>query len=216
VKKTNCLLLFFAITIFLNLLFPAGVFTENEIRTITITAAVDRELLQTLGSEKIKKQLKNDIAFVSSVFKEEFRISFLLEKIEPWDYPCNRREINGGEAFADLENIRKKSASDILLGFSDKETFLCTEIDDKQEPSKDCPENMYKKPVRGMGHFLGNSAFLILNYRTQYTALHEICHIFGAEHVSDPHSIMFVYTLDTKKIDEKNKSIIKNNRMRKF
>lgn len=187
-------------------------FTDEEAksRKVKVIALIDKDLLEIYPG--ITEEVTEIINFVSKIFKKEFNVVFEIKKIEPWQFPSGKNEVDINEALIDIAIIasnQSRSDDEIFLGFSPKFLFLkiCDEIEEKQV--------CRKEEKTGYAYVPGNTAVITLDLNPKYVALHEIAHLFGAEHTNE-NSIMNEEVKISIEFDEKNKIIIKKNRIIPF
>lgn len=195
---------------------PVAFAEEPMVRPMRIIALADRDPWQR-DETTARQSITKITNFVSEIFQKEFGLAFILAAIEPWSLSTDEnKEIDLDVNLAHLKHAANTAHQefDIVLGFSDKQQFRCVNHDDetvilKQTP---CPlEN--KKYYYGLAQSPGKVALLRFS---KFAALHEVGHLFGADHTSDNTSIMGKIIYDNTTFDDTNKEIIRQTIKEKF
>jgi Metallo-peptidase family M12 len=151
-------------------------------------------------------------------FEREFGIRLLAHKIQPW--PLERQVASTAELLRDLKLhvplSDQEGRYDIVIGF----TALPGRINPghgRVDEIGNCRD--------GLGNYIAISATETLRSSEQeallgnsdvLTLIHELGHLFGAEHVDDRSSIMAVHFNPFTDFDPKNREIILNNKFCPF
>jgi hypothetical protein len=152
----------------------------------------------------------------SDYFEREFGIHFVTAKVEPW--PA-QRSASTTSLLASLKNdfplSDKDGSYDLIVGLTG-ESVNVYQGRARVDRIGDCRE--------GLGNYLVSYVSAQFRYRGPYAEptldvvalLHELGHIFGAEHVRDTGSIMHENFDYRSEFDSKSREIILKNRLCPF
>lgn len=185
---------------------------------VTIGAFVDTLLYVPESEPGLIKEVEDIINFVSRVFERKFQIKLKIVSINPWEFLPNSHELPATytDVIAKLEN----PAYDLVLIFTGRKLFTCKPDDSdysKEEWSEltsPCPYGETKETLMGSAAQNGTNAIIVLSPESPYIALHEIGHLFGAEHTREFSIMRPQLSPVTEHFDDKNKEKILKNRRR--
>lgn len=200
----SLIFLFIIATFFLSRTTPASA-QDNSSRNIAVTVFADSELLEK-NAEQTEREIKEIIEFVANIFKKEFGAILVLRAIKPWEFPRGETEINASRALVDIQQKPEYKDSDIILGFTKKNLYRMRTV------TNDDTLVQQKEYVGGLA-FIADKVAVIQN--DELIALHEVGHIFGANHSKDASSVMYQYP-QSKNFDNENKIIIQKNIKERF
>lgn len=163
-------------------------------------------------------EIDRKFAAAADFFEMEFGIRLVAHTIQPW--PLERKVASTGELLRDLKQhvplSDKEGIYDIVIGF----TAL---------PGRISPGHARVDEIGncrdGLGNYIAISATetlrssereSILGNTDVLTLIHELGHLFGAEHVDDRSSIMAVHFNPFTDFDPKNREIILKNKFCPF
>lgn len=177
---------------------------EHSSRIVTITAVVDsRDRTMAVSTFLHRAFLET-----SKTFQREFNIKLKLSNLEIGSWHSPSDNFDGNIALVDIAKIPRKS--DIVVAFTTKmfygEGFL--EIDGGGV--------FTQKQFGGLAVVGGNHAIVRLEERTELILIHELGHIFGADHSTDIHSVMNGENILSPIFDKKSLGVICANRNRRF
>lgn len=213
---------------------------ETPQRELSIVAYVDPILLRDDAGQKTEATIRESIIFLSDAFKE-FRITFVLKIIRPWESVSADNKLDAEKTLEELGTYYSQEPHDILIGFIHKELFSCetpkkngdemeTKLKEvllaspqtKDSPSR-CPIPLQEKELVGVAWSLGKAVGIVSIREedwTKFILFHEVGHIFGADDIKEREakmpSIMITPLTNTGVFDTQSKEIIKQNRMRTF
>jgi hypothetical protein len=162
-----------------------------------------------------EEELRGRVEAASDYFEREFAIRLVTQSTAPW--PVQERIRSTPALIArlktDFPNNKKDSSYDLIIAFTAEGLSRYT-VDGRPRVDRigDCRQ--------GLGNYVVTSANKVFRYtgvqgepdNDTLTLVHELGHIFGAEHVQDARSIMnedFDYRAE---FDMKNRSVIMKNR----
>lgn len=173
----------------------------SDCRRVNLGVFVDTELLKDGSKWKILNLALQTIKSASKHFENNFNISFTASKFFAWKLPSDISVFDSDLILCNLNNLtrRKSHNFDILLGVTERKLFS------------------FHGRSRADGEAIqyGRTAIIRLNEYATCCLLHELGHIFGADHTSS-YSIMNYNSIDAMRFDEYNKKIILANRNRRF
>lgn len=211
-KITYAIVLTFIVAVFFSGSTTPVSAQNNTHQTITITALVDRDLMEK-DPEETKREIKEIIKFVANIFEKEFDVTFTLNAIKPWEFPHGKIDVDADDALDDIQHAADYENSDITLGFTEKKLSRCTEQNEYKIIKKmPCPQDQ-KDYVVGLAFTPGKAAIMLLD---EFIALHEVGHIFGANDSKDITSVMHENYSESKSFDSENKKIIQKIIKEKF
>jgi hypothetical protein len=163
-------------------------------------------------------EIEQKFTAAADFFEREFGIRLVAHKIQPW--PLVRKVASTAELLRDLKQhvplSDKEGSYDIVIGF----TALAGRISPghgRVDEIGNCRD--------GLGNYIAISATETLRSSEReslfgnsdvLTLIHELGHLFGAEHVDDRRSIMAVHFNPFTDFDPKNREIILNNKFCPF
>ena len=163
-------------------------------------------------------EIEQKFAAAADFFEREFGIRLVAQKIQPW--PLERKVRSTAEFLRDLKQhvplSDKEGSYDIVIGF----TALPGRISPghgRVDEIGNCRD--------GLGNYIAISATetlrsgereSLLGNSDILTLIHELGHLFGAEHVDDRRSIMAVHFNPFTDFDPKNRETILNNKFCPF
>ena len=162
----------------LLLLFTAiSILFERETRTVSVVVIVDKE---DFGSPSSLDAVRNALSFSGVELEKNFKIALKIKFFDAWNFPAGKENLDAETAYDNVRQISKTKNADIVIAYTSKPIYemIFTEIDGEYAPF---PSLCYGSTI-----VLGNSALVGINEHINLATLHEIYHIFGAEHVVDP------------------------------
>ncbi|MGE5307376.1 MAG: M12 family metallo-peptidase [Alphaproteobacteria bacterium] len=196
-------------------LFASCVLFENEpaLHIIRVKALADPSF--RARNPRWEEELRGRVEAASDYFEREFAIRLVTQSVAPW--PAQERLRSTPALIAKLKKDfpadKKNRSYDLIIAFTAEGLSRYT-VDGRPRVDHigDC--------AQGLGNYVVTSAGKIFHYTgaqgdpdyDTVTLVHELGHIFGAEHVPDTRSIMnenFDYRAD---FDMKNRSVILKNR----
>lgn len=189
---------------------PACVSGSGEdTRTVTITALIDQEDLSNASQAEI---VKGAVAFSSRIFEKEFRVTFELRQVLPWDYLVGHKNLDLDKANPPFKLLAEGINTDIVIAFTSKfmDRRAMVEIDGNWEETR--------QEVLGIasGSGLGRTAFVRITEHVNFTTLHELLHLFGALDVVGGFEETVMRLPTTATIDKENIVIVLANREHTF
>ena len=148
----------------------------------------------------------------SRVFEKNFGIKFAVKSIQSRTVSSNPQEVLDGDAvIGDMKSWEKNA--DVSVAFTRNNFFM-----KETEISEDGYETVVKTQKSGIAELLGNRSIIKIDSFISTTLVHELGHIFGADHVNEPRSVMSSagFTPGQTNFDAKSKKVILANRDRKF
>jgi len=183
-----------------NLTFPV-------FREVTVTFLVDKDLFKTGASEsRMWDELNQILTFMTRQFEKDFGITFIFRGVEEWEFPAGGVDLNADSALTEAETQALENFSDITIGLTRK-PLSRYEYDGKKW------EYNWKS---GMARPLGIAMVVVLDSAGKLTAVHELGHIFRADHSSDPRSFMHEHVKNPYRFDRESLGVIRKNREREF
>jgi hypothetical protein len=184
---------------------------DPALRTVRVKALADPSV--RARNPRWEEEIRGRVEAASDYFEREFAIRFVTQSVAPW--PVQERIRSTPALIAKLKNDfgEKNPAYDLIVAFTAEPLSRYTaEGRARADRVGDCRE--------GLGNYVVTSANKIFRYTgvesnpddDTLTLVHELGHIFGAEHVQDARSIMnedFDYRAE---FDMKNRSVILKNR----
>lgn len=203
-----------SITIFLWFSGADLVLAQEEIRVVSISVLVDRDSIIKAPGESTASVI-GAIKDSSKFFKKEFGIVFQIIRVDFWKFSAFKTEFDRKIAMDNLKNESNSNGSDLTLAFTTKEVF------DPIEEISDGIVVTGKQQFDGFADRLSGTAIIRLffsfegNKRTKQITLHELGHLFGAEHSWDVKSVMNQRG-GSERFDEISAKTIKENRQKRF
>jgi len=176
--------------------------TDNSPRVVTIEVLIDH------GDDVVRahQAISSAVLDVSGVFRREFNIEFKVVVVGSWR-PASQH-FDGNEAFSFLENAGH-NRSDIVVAFTSRSFFA-------DVPEETDSRITVKRTSGGLAKLGGNHAIVRLYDRANVILIHEIAHLFMAQHSDDPGSVMYGDAIAATAFDEDSKEAVFQNRDRKF
>jgi hypothetical protein len=186
---------------------------EPALHTIRVKALADPSF--RARNPRWEEELRGRVEAASDYFEREFAVRLVTQSVAPW--PVQERIRSTPALIAKLKSDfpadKKDPSYDLIIAFTAEGLSRYT-VDGRPRVDRigDC--------AKGLGNYVVTSANKIFLYTGAESDLdydtvilvHELGHIFGAEHVRDTRSIMnedFDYRAD---FDMKNRSVILKNR----
>lgn len=155
-----------------------SVFAQPEVREIKVIAVVSPEFKKNLDWEN---EIRDRILFANQVFEKDYAVRFSIKNFQAWEPQDEAREM--GLLIEELRSLRTLGSNEVILGFHRmSRPFGGDTVED----------------VEKVG-----TAFFFRGYgvlRDPYNELepvcrrvilaHEMAHLFGAVHISEPNQIM--------------------------
>jgi hypothetical protein len=185
--------------------------SEPPLQIIRVKALADPSF--RARNPRWQDELRGRVEAASDYFAREFAIRFVTQSVAAW--PVQERIRSTPALIAKLKNDFPKNNPDydLIIAFTAEELSRYT-VDGRPRVDRigDCRD--------GLGNYVVTSANKIFRYtgvqndpdNDTLTLVHELGHIFGAEHVQDARSIMnedFDYRAE---FDMKNRSVILKNK----
>lgn len=173
----------------------------SDCRKINLGVFVDIELLNNNSKWKILNLALQTIKLASKHFENNFDVSFTALKFFIWKLPSEVSVFDSDLILNNLNALTRRNSHnfDILLGITERRLFSLNN----------------RARAHGTALQYGRTAIIRLNEFATNCLLHELGHIFGADHTSC-YSIMNCNSIDAIDFDEFNKKIILANRNRRF
>lgn len=184
-------------------------------RVVRVKVLVDAKLREI--DPNWKQGTGGLIEAASDYFQREFGIQLVARKIVPW--PLEEKNLSTAALLVRLKEkvpLQDEDGSyDVIIGLTGERLNIYAGRG-RVDRIGDCRE--------GLGNYLITSVSTPFRYSGLYDEptldlvglLHELGHIFGAEHVRDPNSIMNENFDYRAAFDEKNRQIILKNRLCPF
>ena len=166
-----------------------------------------------------EKELRGFVETASDYFEREFAIRFETQSTGPW--PAQERIPSTAALLVKLKqefpSEKKDGAYDLIIAFTaESVSRYAAGGRPRVDRIGDCRD--------GLGGYVVTTVNKVYRYggphaEPEYDALaliHELGHIFGAEHVKDPNSIMNENFDYREQFDMKNRSVILRNRLCPF
>jgi predicted Zn-dependent protease len=185
-------------------------------RTVKVKILADSSV--TKNDRRWLDEIDQKFAAAADFFEREFGIRLIADKIQSW--PLERKVTSTVELLRDLKQHAplsdKEDSYDIVIGF----TALPGRIRSghgRVDEIGNCRD--------GLGNYVAISATetlrssdreSLLGNSDVLTLIHELGHLFGAEHVDDRSSLMAVHFKPFTDFDPKNREIILNNKFCRF
>lgn len=159
------------------------------------------------------------IEAASDYYEREFSIRFITESTEPW--PTQERIPSTVDLLSKVEQAfpsqRKDGSYDLIVAFTAEGVsryFIAGRS--RVDRIGNCQQ--------GLGNYVVTPVDEPFHYTVAHgepeldviALIHELAHIFGAEHVNDSNSIMHEYLGYRTEFDDKNRSVILKNRLCSF
>jgi hypothetical protein len=184
---------------------------DPALRTVRVKALADPSF--RARNPRWEEEVRGRVEAASDYFEREFAIRFVTQSVAPW--PVRERIRSTPALVTKLKNEfpRNDPAYDLVIAFTAEGLSRYTvEGRPRADRIGNCRE--------GLGGYVVTSAKNIFRYTGEQaspdddtlTLVHELGHIFGAEHVQDTRSIMnedFDYRAE---FDMKNRDVILKNR----
>ena len=183
---------------------PSWAETQKPIRVVTVTALID-------GADepsKVSKYFRDTFYTVSKIFRQEFNIELKLVGFNTGTWFPSDENFDGDAELRRLFDFR--TTSDLVVAFTTKKFFSNGELEIDGEKTS------ARIQSGGLAFILGNYAIVRLQEKSELIFLHELGHIFGADHSPDLNSVMNIVAVSIAAFDKKSKEIILANRNRKF
>ncbi|MBI2035525.1 MAG: hypothetical protein HYT12_02485 [Candidatus Liptonbacteria bacterium] len=168
-------------------------------RKITVSVLLDHKPVSIFRKWLVKRKIRKDIAYASSKFSKEFLIQFSIIEFVDWGACIDSEVLDRDNAMRQIIAKRSGCSGDIILAFTDKSIFNVKNL----------------QVCVGAAASNGGCVVIKLRRHSRFVLIHELGHLFGAEH-TDEISVMDKYDPGTPDFDEENKQIIFSNRNRKF
>lgn len=170
-------------------------------RKVTVGIFVDNALLANGNKWQTMRLILHSINTASHCFEKDFGITFRAVKFFIWKLPPDTPALNGDWLLEDIGRLSHKSSNrfQILLGFTDRIIFSLHH----------CAK------TNGHAIYLGQAAIIRIHEYIVRSLLHELGHLFGADHVKT-FSVMNYETPEALNFDEANKKVIYKHRNRSF
>jgi hypothetical protein len=197
-------------------------------RNVRLAVIIDQDLVANPLWEEKRVLIENTLARVNDVFKREFNIRFSVASTPIFSYNPDSLSVPYiwvDDCLINLNSQRTMFAADILFMVTDK--MLIRLYNQDGQPVNKTEKIAYFKQVEGTGSTHGIAIVQLLPPEYELkdepnTELwcHEIGHVFGAEHIENPKSVMSTDVLDflvtTLTFDPKNKKTILRNKFKRF
>ena len=184
---------------------------DPALRTIRVKALADPSF--RARNPRWEEEVRGRVEAASDYFEREFAIRFVTQSVTPW--PAQERIRSTPAMIAKLKTdfSKKDGAYDLVIAFTAEGLSRYTvEGRPRADRIGDCRS--------GLGSYVVTSAKNVFRYTGAQSVpdddtlmlVHELGHVFGAEHVQDSRSIMnedFDYRAE---FDMKNRDVILKNR----
>ncbi len=189
---------------------------EKPLRVVRVEVLGDSALQQ--ADRNWTKTVEGLVQATSDYFEREFRISFMVAKVSSW--PMVERSKSTRVLLARLKVKiplkERKENFDMVIGFTGESVDRIGSGRARVDRLGNCQE--------GLASYMVSAVTDPFRYRSQspdiewdvLAVIHEMGHVFGAEHNDDPTSIMnrdFAYRT---KFDQRSRSVILKNRLCPF
>ncbi len=186
------------------------------LRVVRVEVLGDSSLQQ--ADRNWTNTVKGLVQATSDYFEREFRISFMVAKVSPW--PLVERSKSTRVLLARLKEKfplkERKEEFDMIIGFTGESVDRIGSGRARVDRLGDCQE--------GLASYMVSAVTDPFRYRSQspdiewdvLAVIHEMGHVFGAEHNDDPTSIMnrnFAYRTE---FDQRSREVILKNRLCPF
>jgi hypothetical protein len=189
--------------------------SEPPLQTVRVKALADPSF--RARNPRWEEELRGRVEAASDFFEREFAIRLITQSTAPWPVQDRIRSTPALVARLKTEFPTKDPSYDLIIAFTAEGLSRYTV---EGRPRVDRIGNC----VEGLGKYVVTSANQVFRYtgvqnepdNETLMLVHELGHIFGAEHVQDADSIMnedFDYRAD---FDMKNRSVILKNRNCQF
>ncbi len=185
-------------------------------RLVKVKLVVDHRVRDT--NVNWRNDILRKFSAAADFFEDEFGIRFVVAGIQPWTFQ------EPATSTGELLKLLKKQVPlndgrerfDMMIGFT-KLPGRIMPGHARVDEIGDC--------VNGLGNYIALSVTETGRYfeddrshsdRDEQTLIHEIGHIFGADHVNDRDSIMAVYFRPYTNFDKKNRDVIFKNKFCAF
>lgn len=150
-----------------------------EVRIIRVRAVADATYRRVV--DNWRQRIQNAVSGASEYFESNFRIRFVLEDVQPWEYRGVTHDTR-----ARLKSLLALSpeTADLVVGFIGFGEYLKADA------------NAYFTGLLGMGMPFGQHVMVSGDdhyhpNRDKFVLIHELAHVFGAFHVMNCRSLMY-------------------------
>ncbi len=191
------------VVVFLTLCLLVPSASAAQPRLITVRVLVD-------GTDDIGAiyQPLNAAFFTASNVFQQFGIQFQIVELAYGGWFAPSDNFDGPKALTRISQMQFPKKVNIVVAFTTKKFFSDGEIE------VDGITSVARKQFGGLA--TGKFALIGIQYKFECVLIHELGHLFGADHSSDPRSVMNAKEIKTLVFDQKSKEVILANLNRKF
>lgn len=139
-------------------------------------------------------------------FRKEFGIELVIVGLEKWNPGSNK--FNADKELIRLESVTRKS--NLMIAFTSNPFFI------NEVVNIDGESLIVEMSIGGLAVILGNYTIVGIEEKSEIFLIHELGHIFGADHSLNPNSVMYRDGPTTSNFDNKSKKAIFANFHRQF